>query len=156
VVGAGCQDAGGGGDSFRTVLAPAVRDIRPDQAGRRHGGLGGGRSRRGNSDRPVAWRLQFLHQPDPVRFLQQQVQERLRRYFAEQALLWPSSVLRNGGCRRIVLSQYAQVVLLLKQQLVDTQASTSYRAAGAGRGRTRPCRVGRLLHLQLQRIHSCK
>lgn len=71
--GEGGQDAGDGGDPVCGVVVPAVRDIRPDQAGRPTHVLGGGFFARGHTDRPVAGCVQQLHQPRPVRVLQQEV-----------------------------------------------------------------------------------
>jgi hypothetical protein len=127
------EDAGGGGDPVRGVLATPVRDLRPHQARRRGGGLGGGGAVDRRPHSAVAGGVQLVHQPGAVRLLQQEVQEGVRRHHQEQEVLRQVEVLRDGG-DDVVVDEHEEVVALLQQQLVDEE--------GAPPGRRR------LLHLQ--------
>jgi len=93
--GQGGQDAGHGGGAVRRVVDAAVRDIRPDQAGRPAGAVGGGLPAGGHADRPVAGRVQQLHQPGAVRVLQPEVPARLHRGAAEPPVLRHAPVQRE-------------------------------------------------------------
>lgn len=77
------EDARGSRDSVRPVLVSAVPHLREDKAGWSHPEVGGRHLPVRDAAGAVAGRVQLLHQPDPVRFLQQEVPQGLRGYHQE-------------------------------------------------------------------------
>lgn len=108
--GEGGENVGHGGHTVRGVVAAAVRDIRPDQAGRPAGAVGGGLHAGGHADRPVAGRVQQLHQPGAVRVLQQEVPPRLHRRAAEQEPVRHAQVQRERQLGQLVVGQQGVVL----------------------------------------------
>lgn len=119
--GEGGENADHGRHTFRRVVAAAVRDIHAHQTGRPAHVLGRGLPARGHADRPVAGRVQQLHQPGAVCVLQQEVPPRVHGRAAEQKLLGHRQVQRERGCKLVVVRQ--QSVLLHHQSSRVHQAS---------------------------------
>lgn len=118
------QDAGSCRHTLCAVLVTSLRHIRTDQARRAYRSLGRRRPTGGDAYRTVARRVQFLHKSDSVCVLQQEVSQRFRRHFEEQALLRTSEVLRV--CCHVLHYEHAQIVLLRQQQqLINTTPSWS-------------------------------
>lgn len=148
----GGEDAGRGGHPVRVVVAAALHHLRARQAGRRPISLGGGGGGHGDARGAVARGVQLVHQPHPVRLLQQQVPARLPGHPAVAALLRPPALLRDGGHGRLVVGVHAQEFVLRDQRVVDASRAAAGRGARAGGRGARP-RVGRVVHLQQQRVH---
>lgn len=125
----GRQDAGRGRDIVRSVVAAPLRDLHGDQARRRQRGEGGRDPADRDADRPVAWREQLLHQPNPLRVLQQKVPARLRGDPEERTLLWQDQVLRDGR-HDVLVDQHEEVFVLREQQQLVNETGLP-RAAGA-------------------------
>ncbi|CAB0038605.1 unnamed protein product [Trichogramma brassicae] len=102
--------------------------------------MGGGAAADRHADRPVAGLLQFLHQSDPVRVLQQEVPQGLHGHHQVGPVLRQAALLRDRG-DHVVVHVDAQVLVLREQQLV-AEARFS-RAAGAPGQQ-------RVVHLQSQ------
>lgn len=120
--GEGGENAGHGRHPVRRVVVPAVRDIRPDQTGRPAHVLGRGFPARGYANRPVAGRVQQLHQPGSVRVLQQEVPPGIHGGVAEPELLGNAPVQRERDVRQFLVGQ--QGILL------HHQPSRVHQAAG--------------------------
>lgn len=112
--GQGGKDAGHGGHPVRGVVDAAVRDIRAHQARRPAHVVGRGLPAGGHAHRPVAGRVQQLHQPGAVRVLQQEVPARFQRRAPEPQLLGHAPVQRERRVRRVLVRR--QGVLLLHHQ----------------------------------------
>ena len=115
VEGEGGEDAGRRRDPVRAVMAASLRDLHGDQTRRRRRREGGRDPAYRHADRSMARRQQLLHQPDPLRFLQQEIPAWLRRHPQERTLLRQDQVLRDGG-HDVLVDQHEEVVVLRQQQ----------------------------------------
>ena len=102
--------------------------------------MGGGGAADRDADRPVAGLEQLVHQPHPVRVLQQEVPARLHGHPEVGRVLWQAALLRDRR-DHVVVDVDAQVVVLREQQLVD-EAHLPQRPRAPGQQR--------VVHLQPQ------